>query len=137
MKPYEIALSEYGVTAIVGSKSNPDALKYFAKVGHKWVKDDDTAWCAAFTGYCLETAGIKSTKMLNARSYLDWGTQTKKPTLGDVVVLWRVSKDSAFGHVGFFVKETSDQVYILGGNQNNQVNISAFPKSRVLGYRKA
>lgn len=137
MKPYEIALGEYGITAVVGSKSNPEAMKYFKKVGHSWVKDDDTAWCAAFTGYCLETAGFKSTKLLNARSYLDWGVPTKKPKLGDIVVLWRVSKDSVYGHVGFYVKETPDQVYILGGNQNNQVNISAFPKTRVLGYRSA
>ena len=137
MKPYEIALQEYGTTELLGAKANPDIMKYFKAVGHKWVKDDSTPYCAAFVGYCLETVNIRSTKLLNARSYLEWGSQTKRPTLGDVVVLWRVSKDSSFGHVGFFVKETADQVYILGGNQNNQDNISAFAKTRVVGYRKA
>jgi hypothetical protein len=27
-------------------------------------------------------------------------------------------------------------IYVLGGNQNNQVKISAYPDNRLLGYRR-
>lgn len=135
MKPYEIALQEYGVKETVGPGTTQRVLEYFAKTGNSWVKDDETAWCAAFTGFCLETAGIASTKKLNAKSYLTWGKQTKTPKLGDVVVLWRETKTSPYGHVGFFVTKRDGFVYMLAGNQNNEVDISAFPESRVLDYR--
>lgn len=94
-----------------------------------------TGNCAAFTGYCLEKAGIESTKKLNARSYLDWGNTTKTPRIGDVVVFWRGKKDGWQGHVGFFVRAKGDSIYVLGGNQSDMVNIQAYPKSRLLGYR--
>jgi len=86
MIPIEIALKEYGTKEIVGSENNPRVLEYFRTTGNSWVQDDETAWCSAFVGYCLETAGITSTKKLNARSYLTWGEATEKPELGDIVV---------------------------------------------------
>ncbi len=135
MKPYEIALQEYGTKEVVGAGSSARVLEYFAKVGHKWVIDDSTAWCAAFAGFCLETAGIPSTKALNARSYLTWGTSTTTPKVGDIVVLWRDNPQSSLGHVGFFVAKRNGLVYMLAGNQNNEVDISGFPESRVIGYR--
>ena len=135
INPVFIALNEYKIAEIVGPGTNPRVLEYFARTGNGWVKDDETAWCAAFTGYCLETAGIKSTHLLNARSYLKFGTETKSPKVGDIVVLWRGSIDAAEGHVGFFVTRRAGNVYILAGNQGNEVNISAFPETRVLSYR--
>lgn len=134
-KPIEIALQEYGTTAIVGLQNNPRVVEYYAKTGNSWVHDDETAWCAAFVGFCLESAGIASTKKLNARSYLAWGTDTKTPVLGDIVVFWRISPSSAYGHVAFYIKEKDGYVYTLGGNQSNQVCISKYPVSTVLGYR--
>lgn len=135
MRPYQVALQEYGTKAIAGALHNPEVIKYFDDIGQKWVKDDETAWCAAFVNWCLLKSKIKGTGQLNARSFLTWYTMTTKPQLGDVVVLWRISKDSPYGHVGFFVKETHDQVYILGGNQNGQVSIAPFDKVQLLGYR--
>lgn len=135
MKPLDIALKEYGVEEIVGSKHNPRVLEYFKVVGHEWVKDDETAWCAAFVGFCLEKCDIPSTKKLNARSYLDWGEETKKPQIGDIVVFWRISKESVYGHVGFYMGENKTNVYVLSGNQNNQVSISEYSKQRLLSYR--
>lgn len=129
------ALNEYGTEEIVGKNHNPEVLKYYKTVGQDWVKDDETAWCAAFVGHCLEVNKIQSTGSLSARSYLEWATETKDPKPGDIVILWRISKNSAYGHVGFFIKKTYSHVYILGGNQGNTVNISKFPLSQVLGYR--
>lgn len=134
-KPIEIAFSEYGTEEFVGIKHNPEVLKYFTKIGQKWVKDDETAWCAAFLGYCLEMAGVKSTKALNARSYLTWGKPSIKPKFGDIAVFWRVAPNTAFGHVGFFIRADKANVWVLGGNQSNAVNIQKFPLSQVLQYR--
>lgn len=137
MNYYEIAKGEIGVREIEGGKSNPRVMEYFKKVGHSWVKDDSTAWCAAYVGWCLEMAGIKSTRKLNARSYLKLGTEVKTPQKGDIVILWRVKKNSAYGHVAFFEGFTPDgNLLLLGGNQSNEVNISEYPISRLLGYRR-
>ena len=75
------------------------------------------------------------TGKLNARSWLDIGMETNNPQPGDVVVLWRESKNSWKGHVGFYINRVDDEIFILGGNQDNQVKISGYPSSRLLGYR--
>lgn len=135
MKPFEIALKEYGVTEVVGKVNNPRVLEYFAKTGNSWVQDDETAWCAAFVGFCLETAGIASTKLLNARSYLNWHSPTLTPKLGDVAVFWRNTPASAEGHVAFYISNDVNGIWVLGGNQNNGVCIERMSYKYLLGYR--
>ena len=131
-----IAQSYQGTKEIKGAKHNPKIVEFFEQVGHGWVKDDETAWCAAFVGAMLAEAGYKGTGSLAARSYLNWGKKVDKPEYGDVVVFWRGSKNSWQGHVAFYVKETANYVYVLGGNQSNEVNVTKYPKSKVLGYRR-
>lgn len=131
-----IALQEMFVKEISGGVDNPRILEYFAKVGHEWVKEDETAWCAAFLGFCLEEAGLPSTRKLNARSYLTYGQPTTKPEVGDIVVLWRNDRKGWQGHVGFYINEDENGIRILGGNQANQVNIQEYPRYRLLQYRR-
>lgn len=133
-KPFEIALKEYGQLEVAGKLSNKAILNYYKVAGHKWVQDEAVPWCAAYVGYCLETAGIPSTKNLAARSYLQFGTETKDPQLGDIVVLSR-GTNPANGHVGFFIKKDKTNIWILGGNQADSVNISKFDISKLLSYR--
>lgn len=136
-KVYKIAEKEIGVTEVVGDIHNPRILEYFKKVGHSWVKDDELAWCAAYLGWVLEEAGISSTKKLNARSYLDWGVEVSNPKRGDIVVFWRGDKNGPYGHVGFFHSfDDNGDILVLGGNQANMVNISTYPKYRLLGFRR-
>lgn len=135
MQPYQAALQEYGTKAIAGAMHSPEVLKFFADIGAPWVKDDETAWCAAFVNWCLMQAKLKFSSKLNARSFLTYGTATTTPKLGDIVVLWRISRDGPYGHVGFFVAQTHDRVYMLGGNQGNAVNITDYDKTYLLGYR--
>jgi uncharacterized protein (TIGR02594 family) len=136
MSPLEIALGEYATHALVGAGNNPQVLRYFQEIGQKWVVDDDTAWCAAFVNWCIMKAGKIGTNSLLARSFLNYGTPKNIPNVGDLVILWRISKSSPFGHVGFFIRETNSLIYILGGNQSDAVNIQAFDKTRLLGYRQ-
>ncbi len=92
-------------------------------------------WCAAWLNRVLDEAGIKHADSLMARSYLQKGAETTTPKLGDIVVLWRVEKAGPWGHVGLFIAEDNTNVWLLGGNQDNEVNITRYPKYRVLGYR--
>ncbi len=128
------AKRDVGLKEIVGKRHEKKVVKMFADVGHSWVKDDETAWCAAFVGSCLERAGIKSTKALNARSYLKWGKMLAKPTPGCIVIFKRGSSTWQ-GHVAFYVSETKTAVQVLGGNQSNSVSIANYSKAKLLGYR--
>jgi uncharacterized protein (TIGR02594 family) len=116
---------------------NPVVVGYFADVGHSWVQDDETAWCAAFVGAMLKRAGLPHTGALNARSYLDWGVPVDNPQKGDVVIFSRGNPSGWQGHVAFFDSFAPDgDVLVLGGNQSNQVNVSKYDRGRVLGYRR-
>lgn len=137
MTHLKTALSQVGVKEILGKdKHNPEVLKYFLETGHSWVKNDETAWCSAFVNWVAKVNCLEMSNKLNARSWMSVGKLTNTPDIGDVVVLWRESKSSWKGHVGFYIRETKNWIYVLGGNQSNQVKISAYHKSRLLGYRK-
>jgi uncharacterized protein (TIGR02594 family) len=132
----DVAYSYEGVKEFKGASHNPQVLDMFAMVGHKEIRNDETSWCAAFVGACLEKSGHTSTKSLLARSYLQWGKSVDNPQFGDVVVFWRGSKKSWQGHVAFYIKSDAKYVWVLGGNQRNAVNVSKYLKSQVLGYRR-
>lgn len=128
------AWRELGQKEIAGGADNARIVGYFREAGHASVKDDETAWCAAFLGAMLERTGQRSTRSLRARSYVTWGAGIDVPRLGAVAVLTRGS-DPALGHVGFVVGETDDALYLLGGNQSNAVTVQAFSRSRLLALR--
>ncbi|KAB8153417.1 TIGR02594 family protein [Kordia sp. TARA_039_SRF] len=131
-----IALNQFGVKEISGEKDNPEVLKYFNDIGFDGTAmKDETAWCSAFMNWVALQANAERTNKLNARSWLTVGVETKSPKQGDIVILWRESPSSWKGHVGVFIRKSKDKVYILGGNQNNQVNIKAYSAARVLAYK--
>lgn len=131
-----IAAKEIGTTGINGTAHNKRVLQYFKDIGHSWVKDDETAWCAAFVNWVLLQLGRKGTGLLTARSFLTYGTPTTNPTLGDLVIFWRGAKSGPYGHVAFYLSHDKDYIYVLGGNQSNAVNVARYPQNRLLGYRK-
>ena len=133
-----IALSQYGVTEIIGGNHNPIILNYFKEIGHQWVVTDETAWCSAFMNWVALKANKERSGKLTARSWLTVGVKTSEPKIGDVVVFWRGSKNSWKGHVGLFVSFSEDkkEIFCLSGNQNNQVNIQKYPSYRLLEFRQ-
>lgn len=131
-----MALSQYGVKEIAGKDHNPVVLDYFKAAGHGWVKDDETAWCSAFTCWVAAQCGCEHPGSLLARDWLKVGVPVETPQQGDIVVFWRVTRGSMYGHVAFFISATKASVFGLGGNQSNTVTISAYPSERVLGYRR-
>jgi len=138
MTPFDIARSYIGTTEGPGPADNPVIMEMYASVGHDWVEHDSVAWCAAFVGHCLERAGIRSTRKLTARSYLDWGVpvDVAEAQQGDIGVIPR-GRSNWQGHVFFIDRIEGAWVWGLGGNQSNAVNIKRYPVSRLLGVRRA
>lgn len=135
MNYYDIAKSYRGTKEISGKKHNPDILKMYSDVGFSWVKDDETAWCAAFVGSILKKAGLPYLKTLAARDYLKYGKKISEPEVGCIVVFWRGKPNGWQGHVGFVYTFDNDYIWCLGGNQSNSVNVTRIPRTRVLGFR--
>lgn len=136
-RPVDYARDDLG-TKEWRSGHNPKVVRYFSDVGHDWVKDDETAWCAAFVGAMLKKAGIPHTGKLNARSYLDWGDPVTIDDAreGDVVVFPRGNPNGWRGHVGFVVAMHDHTIEVIGGNQSDKVTIATYPIGKILGIRR-
>jgi len=139
------------------STSNPPYLLYAASyVGLNERNDRDlirqltgvdpvrTEWCAAFTNAILSQNNIEgsdsvSDNPLMARSFLEWGESVSEPQRGDIVV-FRRGNSGWQGHVAFYLGtvERDGRTYyrVLGGNQNNSINVSEYPIEIVLGIRR-
>lgn len=122
-----------GVREISGNQHAAQVLRWWKDIRRGGIRDDETPWCAAFVGACLESVGVLSTRHESARSYLDWGVGLSRPLHGSVVVMGRAGGG---GHVGFCVGvDRHDNPLVLGGNQEDEVNVRLFARGRVLGYR--
>lgn len=132
----EYAWKEYGTREVAGARRhNPRIVEFLASVGLGG-SGDETPWCSAFANWCMQQAGFTGSGRANARSWLDWGGMCLGfPHYGCVTVLWRVSRTSWQGHVGFYVGSLGDQIFLLGGNQGNSVSIAGYSRTRLLGYR--
>jgi uncharacterized protein (TIGR02594 family) len=129
-----IATAEEGVKEFPGDGDNPRIVEYLQSTTLEapYNANDETPWCSAFVNWCVERSGYEGTDSAWARSWLNWGKPTTKPTRGCIVVFKRESQS---GHVAFFIRKTQTQIYVLGGNQSDEVNQSKYPASRLLGYR--
>lgn len=133
----KLAFTQYGIREIPGpQEDNPEILKYFQGIGHTWVMNDEVAWCGAFCSWVCKSLNYSWSTELDARSWQGVGFRTDTPVPGDVVVLWREKIASWKGHVGFYINRDQNRIWMLGGNQNNEVNITAYPVGRLLEYRR-
>jgi len=122
-----------GTTEIKGPRHHPAIVQFWRDIKRGGIKDDETPWCAAFVGACLERVGIRSSRFEGARSYEMWGEPLAGPKYGCVVVFSRAGG----GHVGFVVGQDAEgNLQVLGGNQADAVNVRAFPRSRATAYRQ-
>ena len=129
-------LKYYGLKEYFGNKHNPEIIKMFHNIGYDWVNNDETAWCSAAMNYFCKKLGLQRSGKLDARSWLRLPIEVTEPELGDIVILWRNNPNDWTGHVGLFISDDNDKIYVLGGNQDNAITIKPFYKNRVLGYRK-
>jgi uncharacterized protein (TIGR02594 family) len=130
----QVGLREVGVKERPGIAHHPRILQYHATT-RLHATSDEIAWCAAFVSWCLEAAGITSTRSAAAASYRTWGQRCElKP--GAVIVFGKTDPDAAgTGHVGFCVGVEGDYVLCLGGNQSNAVSIARRPIAGIVAVR--
>lgn len=137
-KVLKVAKGELGVKEFIpGSNKVIEKYHAYSTVSNKTGVDDSVPWCASFVCYVLETAGFKSTNSKSARSYEKYGSATKSPDPGDIVVFWRGEKSSGKGHVAFFLEYDKDgDIVCLGGNQSNKVCVATYSKDQLIGFRR-
>jgi uncharacterized protein (TIGR02594 family) len=135
MKPNYIVEAEalLGEKEVKGKLANEKIVELYADAGHPDVVSDEVPWCAAFVGACLARSNKPHTGTLLARDYLKYGKKLKKPQEYSIGVMRR-GNSSWEGHVGFVVDFNDTHVWLLGGNQNNSVNITRYPRSQFLGF---
>lgn len=123
-----------GEREVAGPESNPRILELI----NRWTpakNDGDVAWCSIWMNEICKAAGFEYTGELNAQSWLKLDS-VQEPELGKTIcVFWRESPDSWKGHVGIYIREDEQSIYVLGGNQDNSVRVSPYPKDRLKGYR--
>ncbi|KAB0583649.1 TIGR02594 family protein [Ideonella dechloratans] len=129
-----IAAAEQGVHAHPPGSSNPRITAYHAGTNIAGY-DDKVSWCSSFVNWCFERCGVRGTGSALARSWLDWGEALDVPVPGCVVVLWRESRESWKGHVGYYLRHELQDVVLLGGNQLGAVQEHRYPLETVLAYR--
>lgn len=127
---YAMAKSQMGIHEIPGSKQEKKILEYHQATSLK-AQDEGTPWCSSFANWVTKQCGVQGTNSAAARSWMKWGKELKNPVKGCIVVFTRTGG----GHVSFFDSQDKDFIYCLGGNQSDSVNISAYRKDRLLGFR--
>lgn len=139
MRVIDVALSQYGIKEIPGTRHNPEVLKYFRETGYNEKHiTDETAWCSAALIWIAQTCDISVHPKVNltARSWQNAGKKIEVPNIGDLAIFWRTAPSSWKGHVGIYISENKNYIYVLGGNQRNSFCIMPYPKSRLLGFRR-
>lgn len=128
----EIANSKLGLKEIKGKKHNPLIVAMWKLIKRGGIKDDETPWCAAFVGACLEEAGIVSSRFESAKSYLAWGIPLADPIVGAIAVKNRPGGQ----HVFFVTGKTKDgRITGIGGNQSDAVTETTFARDEITALR--
>lgn len=73
------ARKHIGVREIPGVNHHHLIVAMWKAIKRGGIRDDETPWCAAFVGFCLEGAGIVSSRFESAKSYMTWGRALPGP----------------------------------------------------------
>jgi len=128
------AIKLIGTKEIVGKQHNPDILQWAKDLNlEKVYTNDEIPWCGLFVAICAHRANVEVVKSpLWALNWAKYGNEAKVPMLGDILTF----KRNGGGHVGIYVGEDDTCYHVLGGNQNNQVNVIRILKSRLHKARR-
>lgn len=126
------ALGELGVREVPGQRDNPRIREYHSETG-AGEAPDEVPWCSSFVNWCLAQAALRGTRSKAARSWLTWsrGITIAGPRRGALVVFERGQYPA--GHVAFELDGHGDRIWVVGGNQSNEVCERAYPASALLG----
>lgn len=131
----------YGLEEIPGKDNNLIIEDWFEELGYVGYPDS-VSWCSLTINIMAKKLNLPYTGRLDARSWIKIGIPIMEPKIGHIVVFWRNKKTSWEGHVGLFAGYSAGQslIFVLGGNQSNKVNITAYPINGLtiglLGFRE-
>lgn len=124
----QVADGQLNVRERTGNNDGPEVERYLRTVG----LGSGYAWCAAFINWTLRQVNLRGTGSGGSLTYLRYGQRLARPAYGSIAV---IDHGNGFGHVGFVAGETADgRIVLLGGNQNDMVNYSAFARSGIARY---
>lgn len=116
------------------TQNNRKLREWLSSDGRYLGNPDEVPWCGDFVQTAIRLSipnepfnGPLGQNQYWARNWLYFGRYIK-PCYGCVLVFSRGSG----GHVGFAVGEDNLDYYVLGGNQDDSVNISRISKSRLI-----
>lgn len=106
-----------------------------------WLRSDSVSvgdpakipWCGDFVETCIALTlpdEVLPTNPYLAANWAKWG-QECSPQYGAVMSFWRGSPTSWKGHVAFYVAEDDEAYHVLGGNQQNSINVTRIAKKRL------
>lgn len=121
-----------GLREIRGPEHAEQIVQFWKDIRRGGIKDDETPWCAAFVGSCLERTGVVSTRFESATSYRDWGVKLDHPEVGAVAVIARPGGAHVFFVVG---RDAGGNIVGLGGNQSDAVGFATFDRGAIQAYR--
>jgi uncharacterized protein (TIGR02594 family) len=117
-------------------RSNPTILQWARSINYdKIYRDDAIPWCGLAMAYVAGQAGWDFAPRGNplwALNWASWGDPTPTPMLADVLVFNR----KGGGHVGVYVAEDDTAFHVLGGNQDDAVNVRRVDKGRFVAARR-
>jgi len=126
----KIGLNELGVKEIHGNKHNPRVVFYHSFTGK--YSTDEIPWCGSFIAMCMRISGIEPPKLAErALNWLSFGKSSDGPQIGAVAVKGR----RGGGHVGIVISIDGDYLYLLGGNQGDEVNIRKYRTDAFIDFR--
>lgn len=109
-------------------------INYHHELGTKWLPSmsgTDNAWCASYVNWCFKQAGYAvSSPHYRARSFHGDANfhQIDETVFGAVVM-------KGTSHVGFaYAKSSSGSIILLGGNQGDQINFTAYKNTGLRFY---
>lgn len=141
---FRVAERFVGVHEFDGALDNPFIMAML-RLDQDWPEGDETPWCSAFMNLVCWLCRLPRSKDLRARSWLNvgFGIPLEEARIGDIVIFTRGAGQqpgpdviAAAGHVGFYAGTYHGFIEVLGGNQGDEVNISRYPRSRLLGVRR-
>lgn len=124
-------LSEMGQREVPGAGNNSRILEYHMQTSLK-ASEDSVSWCAAFANWVMWKAEIPGTNSALALSWLKWGRSIPRPIYGCIVIF---DHGAGHGHVTFFDHEKDGLIGAIGGNQQDSVKLSFYPRTELAGFR--
>lgn len=110
-------------------------LSAWLKIGRFLGNPANLPWCGDAVESCIAKVLPAEPLPANpffAQSWASFGVDVGQPIVGAIgVIRWSASA----GHVGIVAGVDGNTVNLLGGNQSNAINVSAFPRAKFIGFR--